>query len=453
VKKNKARRIKMSKAQTFKGGIHPAYNKDLSSSFETVTIPLPDLVTVPLAMHIGAPAKAVVKRGDLVKTGQLIAETGGFVSAAVHAPLSGKVKSIVPSEHPSGRMVESIIIESDGEDTWIELPAIKDPLDADAEVLKKAVKDAGIVGMGGATFPSHVKLSPPANKPIDFIILNGAECEPFLTADHRLMLEEPEAIVKGFEIVAKILDVKKLYIGIETNKKDAIKTMKKALGKKGKVISLKVKYPQGSEKQLISAITGREVPPKNLPMEVGAVVFNVATAYAVYDAVYNGKPLIERIVTVTGSGVVKPGNFKVRIGTSVAQVVEFSGGYKDEAAQLILGGPMMGRAVATDSLPLIKGTGGILVLSSDEVVSSHYTACIRCGKCIAACPNKLNPQLLGSLIPMGLYNIIEDEGLHETVLNDCFECGSCTYVCPANRPLVQFFQLAKLYFRTKKSKK
>ncbi|MBU1537257.1 electron transport complex subunit RsxC [Myxococcota bacterium] len=442
----------MSKAKTFKGGIHPSYNKDLSSKAETRELPLPAEVIIPLSMHIGAPAKCLVKRGDLVKTGQVIGEAGGFISAPVHASISGKVKAVQPVEHPMGKRLEAVIIEGDGKDEWIELAPVENPLGADKETLLNAIKAAGIVGMGGATFPSNVKLSPPANKPIDFVILNGAECEPYLTADHRIMLEKAEYIVKGLEIAARILNVKKLFIGIEVNKPDAIKVMRKALGKKGTVVPLEVKYPQGSEKQLISAITGREVPPKNLPMEVGAVVFNVGTAYAIYDAVYNGKPLLSRIVTVTGRGVKKPGNFQVRIGTSVAEVVEFSGGYNDNARQLILGGPMMGRSVATDGVPIIKGTGGILVLPEKEMVTDSYSACIRCGRCIKACPNRLNPQLLGSMIPMGLYDRIEELGIKESVLDYCFECGSCTYVCPAGRPLVQFFQLAKVYFRTKKSK-
>ncbi|MBU1240165.1 electron transport complex subunit RsxC, partial [Myxococcota bacterium] len=430
----------MSKAKTFKGGIHPSYNKDLSSKAETRELPLPAEVIIPLSMHIGAPAKCLVKRGDLVKTGQVIGEAGGFISAPVHASISGKVKAVQPVEHPMGKRLEAVIIEGDGKDEWIELAPVENPLGADKETLLNAIKAAGIVGMGGATFPSNVKLSPPANKPIDFVILNGAECEPYLTADHRIMLEKAEYIVKGLEIAARILNVKKLFIGIEVNKPDAIKVMRKALGKKGTVVPLEVKYPQGSEKQLISAITGREVPPKNLPMEVGAVVFNVGTAYAIYDAVYNGKPLLSRIVTVTGRGVKKPGNFQVRIGTSVAEVVEFSGGYNDNARQLILGGPMMGRSVATDGVPIIKGTGGILVLPEKEMVTDSYSACIRCGRCIKACPNRLNPQLLGSMIPMGLYDRIEELGIKESVLDDCFECGSCTYVCPAGRPLVQFFQ-------------
>lgn len=442
----------MSGIKSFNGGIHPAYNKDLTSGSETVLMPAPERLVVPVGQHIGAPANPVVKKGDIVKLGQMIAEPGGFVSSPVHSPVSGKVISVQPEEHPMGSRIMAITIENDGEDTMVEHQTISEPLEKDPDELKEIVKNSGIVGMGGATFPSHVKLSPPADKPIDFIILNGAECEPYLTADHRLMLENPESIVSGLEIISHITGVKKLYIGIEINKPDAIKKITKALGKKGTVVPLAVKYPQGAEKQLIKAVTGREVPPKHLPMEVGAIVFNVATAHAINKAVTEGIPLFERIVTVTGHGVQKPGNFLVRTGTMVSEVVDFSGGYTDDAAQLILGGPMMGKSSATDGVPVIKGTGGILVLPSAEMLTDAWGPCIRCGMCLRACPNQQNPQLLGNLIEKGLFDKITEDKLEEIVLDDCFECGSCTFVCPANRPIVQFFHMAKAYFRAQKRK-
>jgi H+/Na+-translocating ferredoxin:NAD+ oxidoreductase subunit C len=440
----------MSKANTFKGGIHPCYNKNLAAKKEIVDAPLPPLAVIPMSQHIGAPATPIVKRGEQVKVGQVIGEPAGFISATIHATISGKVKAVQPFEHPSGFRVNSVIIEGDGEDNWVDLEPVENPMEAEPALLIKKVKEAGIVGLGGATFPSNVKLSPPKNKKIDFVILNGAECEPYLTADHRLMLEYPEEIVKGLELAGHILEVEDLYIGIETNKPDAIKVMKKAMKGKGKVVSLDVKYPQGSEKQLISAITGRKVPPKNLPMEVGAVVFNVGTAYAIWDAIYNGRPLIERIVTVTGNGVNNPGNFKVRVGTHVAELVEFTGGYKEDAGQLILGGPMMGKAQATDGVPIIKGSGGVLVLTEDEVIDDQFSPCIRCGRCLDACPNHLVPFQIAIFAERKLFDLIEENNLKNEVLDDCFECGSCAYVCPAHRPLVQFFQSAKAYFRGKK---
>ncbi|MBU1220115.1 electron transport complex subunit RsxC [Myxococcota bacterium] len=442
----------MSQTRTFSGGIHPAYNKDLTSGFETVKMPLPAKVTIPVSQHIGAPANPIVKKGDVVKTGQIIAEPGGFISSTIHSSISGKVLTVQPEEHPMGQKVMAITIESDGEDSWIDLETVSDPFSKSPDELKEIIKKAGIVGMGGATFPSQVKISPPADKKIEYIILNGAECEPYLTADHRLMVEDPESIVKGLEIISHITGVKKLYIGIEVNKQDAIKKIEKVLGTNGTIVPLEVKYPQGAEKQLIKAITGREVPPKHLPMEVGAIVFNVATAAAIKNAVCEGKPLIERIVTVTGHGVSKPGNFMVRVGTMVSEVVEFSGGYTEDAAQLIMGGPMMGRSVASDSIPVIKGSGGILVLPEKEVLTDSWGPCIRCGMCLRACPNQQNPQLLGNLIEKGLFSRISEEKLEELVLDDCFECGSCTFVCPANRPIVQFFHMAKAYFRSQKRK-
>ncbi len=371
----------------------------------------------------------------------LIGSPTGFVSAPVHSSISGKVIAISEFPQPSGRMVSSVVIESDGKDEGIPFDDNPDYLNLSADEIKTRIKNAGIVGLGGAAFPTNVKLSPPKEKPIDTVILNGAECEPYLTADHRLMLERPREIVNGLKIIMKSLGVKEGYIGIENNKPDAIKTMKDAVsGEAGiKVFSLKVKYPQGAEKMLIKAIKGREVPSKGLPMDVGVVVQNVGTALAVYEAVRYNKPLIERVVTVTGRGVKNPRNLLVRIGTLVSELVEQCGGLAEDAAKVISGGPMMGFAQWSLDVPVVKGTSGILILTEKEDVSSgEYYSCIRCGSCIDVCPMGLNPSMLSILSEKGRY-----EETKEYNIFDCFECGSCAYVCPANRPMVQFMRLAK----------
>ncbi|MBU1068661.1 electron transport complex subunit RsxC [Myxococcota bacterium] len=440
-------------ANPFPGGIHPAYHKDLTRGCETVSMPVPKILVIPMSQHLGAPAKVLVKKGDLVKAGQMIAEPGGFISAAVHASSSGKVTAIGPVELPNGSMGEAVTIETDGAHEWEKMEPIQNPFAADPKVLVERVKAAGIVGMGGATFPTHVKLTPPADSPVDWVMLNGAECEPYLTADHRVMLERADRIALGVKLIRHIMGVSKVSIGIEGNKADAIEVLKKAAGDLAEVVELPVKYPQGSEKQLIFAITGRRVPPKKLPSAVGVTVFNVATVVAIADAVIDGMPLVERVVTVTGSGVNKPGNFRVPVGTRVMDLMEFAGGYGDDAEQMILGGPMMGRAAASDNVPIIKGVGGVLVLTAADMKNTDFGVCIRCGRCLRACPNAQNPMLLGQLIEKGLFSRIDEEKLREIVLDDCFECGSCTFVCPNRRPLVQFFQMAKGYYRSQQKRK
>ncbi|MBU1244689.1 electron transport complex subunit RsxC [Myxococcota bacterium] len=440
-------------ANPFPGGIHPGYHKDLTSGCEAVSMPVPKILVIPLSQHLGAPAKVLVKKGDLVKAGQMIAEPGGFISAAVHASSSGKVTAIGPVELPNGSMGEAVTIETDGAHEWEKMEPIQNPFAADPKVLVERVKAAGIVGMGGATFPTHVKLTPPADSPVDWVMLNGAECEPYLTADHRVMLERADRIAIGVKLIRHIMGVSKVSIGIEGNKADAIEVLKKAAGDLAEVVELPVKYPQGSEKQLIFAITGRRVPPKKLPSAVGVTVFNVATVAAIADAVIDGMPLVERVVTVTGSGVNKPGNFRVPVGTRVMDLMEFAGGYGDDAEQMILGGPMMGRAAASDNVPIIKGIGGVLVLTAADMKNTDFGVCIRCGRCLRACPNAQNPMLLGQLIEKGLFSRIDEEKLREIVLDDCFECGSCTFVCPNRRPLVQFFQMAKGYYRSQQKRK
>jgi len=431
----------MAKAATFERGIHPEDAKELTERSSIVNASLPKRVIIPLSQHIGAPAKPEVNLGDEVKRGQLIGSPAGFVSAPVHASISGKVVAIANFPHPSGRMISSIVIESDGKDESVSFKDNPDYLNLGADEIKTLIKDAGIVGLGGAAFPTNVKLSPPKEKPIDTVILNGAECEPYLTADHRLMLERPQEIVNGLKIIMKALGVTDGYIGIESNKPDAIKIMEDAVSGESniKVWPLKVKYPQGAEKMLIKAIKNREVPCGGLPMDVKVVVHNVGTALAIYEAVRYSKPLIERVLTVTGRGVKEPKNMMVRIGTRITELIEQCGGLVDNAVKVIVGGPMMGFAQWSLDVPVVKGTSGILVLTEDDYVSSEqYDACIRCGRCIDICPMGLNPSMLSILSEKGYY-----EEAKEYNLFDCFECGSCAYGCPSRRPIVQFIRLAK----------
>ncbi len=434
---------------TFSGGVHPADNKGLTAHKPTVTAAIPKRAIIPLSQHIGAPTKSLVVIGQEVKKGEKIGETTGFVSAPVHASISGKVVALGNFPHVLGLDMPCVVIENDGKDEWV--GGLKETPDFNLlspDELKKMVQDAGIVGMGGATFPTHVKLSPPKEKPIDVVILNGAECEPYLTSDHRLMLEKPKEIVDGLKILMRILNVSKGYIGIESNKPDAIESMIKATSgsPEVKVWPVKVKYPQGAEKMLIKAIAGRTVPAGGLPMDVGVVVQNVGTAEAIYNAVRYGRPLIERYVTVTGRGVKEPKNFLARIGTPFSQLVEEAGGLTDDAGKVISGGPMMGMSQYSLEVPVIKGTSGITILRRSEVSTKSYGPCIRCARCIDACPMKLQPSLIGIFIEKGHYQDAKDYNLM-----DCFECGSCTFVCPANRPIVQWVKKAKKELAKKKN--
>jgi len=424
----------------FRGGVHIHQGEELSNQCAIKDAPLLDKYTVALQQHIGAPAKLEVKKGDTVKKGQLLASPGGFVSSPIHSPTSGTVSAIVMNPGPMGVDVQSVEITSDGNDEWGSgLEPIADWQNADADDLKKRVGDAGIVGMGGAAFPAFVKLSPPPEKTIDTLVLNGAECEPYLTADNRLMLECPEKVIEGSAILAKILGVKNIYIGVEDNKPEAIKTLKT----KGKEFgvqtqALRVMYPQGAEKQLIYALTGRRVPNGGLPMEAGCVVQNVGTAAAVYDAVKEGKPLIERITTVTGEPVTNPGNWRFRLGTPVFKALELAGGVKEAPAKVIMGGPMMGFAQTTLDITVMKNSSGILLLSHDDVKQYENKACIRCGKCVDTCPMDLMPATLSTQIENERFDLAE-----QTHVMSCIECGSCAYVCPSYRPLVQHFRRAK----------
>lgn len=427
--------------QTFKGGIHPGDFKSATNAKPVEPARPPATVVIPLAQHIGAPCEPLVAVGDEVKMGQKIGDSKGFVSAPVHSSVSGKVTQIGTTNHPLGRTVQAIFIENDGQDTWHEdVKPNPNYQDLSVDELKKIIREAGIVGMGGATFPTHVKLSPPPDKKIDYVLVNAAECEPYLTSDHRAMLEKSRDIIEGLKIVMKVVNAPKAYVGIEDNKPDAVEAMKKAAeGEENiEVHALHTKYPQGAEKQLIKVFTGREVPSGGLPMDVGCVVQNVGTCVAIWEAVRYGKPLIERIVTITGSGINEPKNMLVRVGTMIPEVVEQCGGFKENIRKMILGGPMMGLAQGSPELPVIKGTSGILCLTDEEVQLWDIKPCIKCAKCVEVCPVSIMPLFIGSSVEQGMYDKAEAYNAM-----DCIECGCCTYICPAKRPLVQWIRMAK----------
>ena len=437
-------------ARKFKGGIHPLEGKELTAGKELRIAPLFDKYIVPVRQNIGAPPTLTVKKGDAVKKGQRIAEPGGFVSVPLHSPVCGTVGDIVEITGVTGASEQAVEIIADGTDEWdTGLDPIPDWADTEKDVLKKRILDAGIVGMGGAAFPTHVKLSPPPEKNIDTLIVNGAECEPFLTADHRLMLTRTEEALTGIAIAAKILKVSRIFVGVEDNKMDAIEKMAEAAAKfKITVVPLHVKYPQGAEKQLIYALTGRQVLEGGLPMDVGCVVMNIGTAAAVHDAVVLGHPLIERVTTVTGTPVVDPANYLVRIGTPIRKLLELSGGVKENPAKVIMGGPMMGFAQSNIDVPVAKNSSGVLLMAPEEIEQFEGNPCIRCSRCVKACPMNLLVPTLSTMIEAGEFAMAD----HKYVM-DCVECGTCAYICPAKRPLVQHFRRAKAEILAKRRKK
>ena len=429
--------------RTFRiGGIHPPENK-LSAGKPVEVLPIPSQVVIPLGQHIGAPAAATVKKGDEVKVGTIIAQAGGFVSANIHSSVSGKVLKIDNVYDSSGYPKPAVFISVEG-DEWEEgidrSPAIVKECNLDAKEIVAKISAAGIVGLGGATFPTHVKLSPPPGNKAEILIINAVECEPYLTSDHVLMLEHGEEIMIGVSILMKAIQVNKAVIGVENNKKDASAHLTKlATAYPGiEVMPLKVQYPQGGEKQLIDAVIRKQVKSGALPISTGAVVQNVGTVFAVYEAVQKNKPLVERIVTVTGKKLSRPSNLLVRIGTPIAALIEAAGGLPENTGKIIGGGPMMGRALLSPDVPVTKGSSGVLILDREEAVRKPMRDCIRCAKCVGVCPMGLNPAFL---MRDTLYKSWETAEKGNVV--DCIECGSCSFTCPANRPLLDYIRQAK----------
>lgn len=429
--------------RTFRiGGIHPAENK-FTAGKKIQIAELPKQVAIPLAHYIGAPAEAVVAKGDFVKVGQLVGKASGFISANVHASVSGKVNKVDVQLDATGYKRLAVFIDVDG-DEWLETidrsPEVKRECNLTKEEIIKKIAEAGIVGLGGATFPAHVKLSPPPGKKADVLIINAVECESYLTCDHQLMIEKGEEIMVGVTILMKALDVKRAIVGIENNKKDAIDLFKN-LAKTFdgiEIIALKVQYPQGGEKQLIDATIGRQVPSGALPIEVGSVVQNVGTTFAVYEAVQKNKPLFERVITITGKSAIHPGNYMVRLGTMLGEVVEQAGGIPEDTGKIVGGGPMMGRSLMTLDVPMAKGSAGVLFIQNTESVRKKMQNCIRCTRCVNVCPMGLEPYLL--------MNQSEHEMWHDMESNrimDCIECGSCSYICPSNRALLDYVRFGK----------
>jgi electron transport complex protein RnfC len=427
--------------KSFRGGVHPDDSKRFTEYKAIEKMPLPSRVVVPVRQHIGAPCTPIVAKGERIRTGQILATSENYISSTIHATISGTVLDIADYPHPVYGKCLSIVIESDGLDEWIEgIPTKRNWKELSTEESLSIIREAGIVGMGGATFPTHVKLAPPPDKKIDTFILNAAECEPYLTADYRMMLEYSERIVTGVQITVRLIGAESVYIGIEDNKPDAIMAMKKACkGTNIQVKSLPAKYPQGSEKMLIKVITNREVPPGRLPMDIGVDVQNVGTVIAIADAICDGIPLIERVTTISGSIINEPKNLLIRVGTSFRDAINFCGGFKEQPEEIIMGGPMMGFAQSNLDVAVIKGVSGILALGKHEVNAGKTKACIHCGKCVQACPHGLMPAMFSILGEKGLYMEAKDE-YHAF---DCAECGSCVFVCPAKRNIVQSVRTIK----------
>lgn len=429
------------KLLTFNRGVHPPGNKSRTENVPVRSLSDPSEIVVPLIQHIGAPNKSLVKKKDEVKVGQMIGDIGAFVACPVHSPVSGKVKSVERRPHSSGTSVESVVIKPDGKNELAEVPEIKGLEEMTPEEIRQIIRRAGLSGMGGASFPTHVKLTPPKDAPINAVILNAAECEPYITADHRLMVEQSEKIVFGLKVFQKALGAEKAYIGIENNKPDAVDAMQKAIENDGAEMEIKrleVKYPQGAEKMLIKAVVDKEVPSGKIPAHAGVLVQNVGTAAAAADIIRKGTPLLERIVTVSGRGIKEPANLLVKIGTSIGHCIEACGGLTDDARKVLVGGPMMGTPIANLDIPVVKGTSGIVALVEEELITIKSRNCIGCGRCVSVCPIGLLPTRLARFSEHRLLDKAEQFGLF-----DCIECGSCTYVCPSAIPLIQWIRHGK----------
>lgn len=435
---------------TFKGGVHPYDGKDLAKDQPIRRIKPKEILVYPLSQHIGAPASPIVAVGDTVLRGQKIAEAGGFVSAPVFASVSGTVKAIEPRHVATGDLVNSIIIENDGEMKETDFHGVEDVASLSKEQIIEKVKEAGVVGMGGAGFPTHVKLSPKEPDKIEFIIANCAECEPYLTADYRRMLENPEELIGGMKIVLRLFDHAKGILGVEDNKPDCIQKLKELTKDEERieVMPLKTKYPQGGERQLIYATTGRSINSKMLPADAGCIVDNVETLVAINRAVKEGKPVMDRIFTVTGDAVANPGNFEYCIGMSYAEILEEAGGFKEDPEKMISGGPMMGFAVFSLEIPTTKTSSSLLCLKKDDVSASEVTACINCGRCVSVCPEQIVPSRLAKMSPFH-----DSESFEKWNGMECIECGSCSYICPAKRPLAQYIKTMKKQILAERRKK
>lgn len=435
---------------TFRHGVHPHEYKHYTESLPVERMPFVEEYILPLGQHIGAPAASIVTKGDKVRRGQEIAKAQGFVSVSLHSPVDGVVTGVELAETLTGKMVEAIKIKTDSYSSQLLHPS--DPGDyrkMNVDEFVSSVQRSGLVGLGGAAFPAHVKFKIPEGKTCRYLILNGCECEPFLTSDHKVMAEQPEAIVNGIKILNRFVHAEKVFIGIENNKADAIEVLTKACENDDniEVVPLVVKYPQGAEKMLITAILDKEVPSGKLPLDVDVMVSNVSSIAALSDWFEEGKPLIERVVTVTGDAVYRPSNVLTPIGTPMRQVVEHCGGLLSENYRMLLGGPMMGMIQRTLDIPIVKGTSGMLLLGDDIIKTPQEYDCIKCGRCVEACPMFLNPSTMGLLAKKGLWDDMEE---HHVM--DCFECGSCSFVCPSYIPLVQSFRVAKGILREKKAK-
>ncbi|MFC1485069.1 electron transport complex subunit RsxC [bacterium] len=428
--------------KTFTGGVHPKEYKELTQDLPIQKFPLADTVYIASSQHLGKPAKFIVKPGDIIEEGNLIGEADGFISAPIHSPITGKVKKITKHPHISGLNDDMVIIERDQEAQPKEWPDQDVKIsDISKDDFVKIIKDKGIVGLGGAGFPTYVKFMTKENQKIEKLLINACECEPYVNCDNRAMLEYVEEFIEGLILIKNIYDIKEIIIGVESNKSKAVQKLRENLiGIPDIIIKvLKTKYPQGAEKMLIKALTNREVPRGGLPLDVGAIVLNVNTVIAIRNAVYCGKPILEKIVTVSGYGINNPKNILVKIGAPISEIIEFCGGTNDNFEKLIIGGPMMGIALSNREVPVIKTTTGLLALTKEEIGNTQIEPCLRCGSCVSLCPMGLAPSEIAKYVEYGRYDLAEKIGL-----KDCMECGTCVFTCPSNRPIVQLVKVGKM---------